>query len=90
MPQRILRMNYDVPAAAADAAGVKTSAITTYGASAGSIVATVAGWNWTALVTCAVAVVGLVAQLYFMVRRDRREAAESAVRIAALRGKCEL
>jgi predicted MFS family arabinose efflux permease len=80
----------DMPAHAVDAVGIKSSSATTYGASAGSIVATIAGWNWTAIITCAVAVVGLAVQIYFQVRRDRRETAESRARMEALRARCGL
>jgi predicted MFS family arabinose efflux permease len=80
----------EMPAHAVDAVGIKSSSAATYGASAGSIVATVAGWNWTAIITCAVAVAGLGVQVYFQIRRDRREAAESRARMEALRARCEL
>lgn len=46
------------------------------------------GWlaqiNWVGLIGVAVAIVGLLFNIYFQVRRDRREAAESAARINAL------
>lgn len=50
------------------------------------------GWlaqvNWIGIIGVAVAVLGLAANIYFQVRRDRREAAESAARLAALREQC--
>ena len=85
----MLKQIGEMPAQAVDAAGIKSSAVTMYGASASGIVATVAGWNWTAIITCGVAIIGLLAQLYFQVRRDRREATESQARIEALRARCE-
>jgi len=84
-------MSYDVQtSAAADALAIKTSSATVYGASASSILATMAGWNWTAIITCSVAVFGLVAQIYFMARRDRRERREHEERLAALKERCEV
>lgn len=54
----------------------------------------VAGWmaqiNWIGLAGVLVALMGLAANIYFQVRRDRREAAESAARIQALTDKCDL
>lgn len=47
-----------------------------------------AGWltqvNWIGVTGALVAVVGLLVNVYFQARRDRREAAESAARIRAL------
>jgi uncharacterized membrane protein YebE (DUF533 family) len=52
------------------------------------------GWfaqvNWIGLVGAVVAVGGLAANVYFQHRRDKREAAESAARIAALQDKCDV
>lgn len=63
------------------------------------------GWlidiNWVGLVGVAVAVLGLIANIYFQMRRDHREAlasaaresrecAESEARIQALRERCEI
>lgn len=47
------------------------------------------GWlsqvNWIGIAGVVVAVLGLLINLYFQVRKDRREGAESAARIEALR-----
>lgn len=52
------------------------------------------GWvtqvNWVAVTGIVVAVAGLLVNMYFQLRRDRRESAESAARIAALQEKCNL
>lgn len=52
----------------------------------------VLGWvaqvNWLGLIGAAVAVAGLTANVYFQVRRDRREAAESAARLQAMKDRC--
>lgn len=57
-------------------------------------VAGVAGWvtqvNWIGVTGALVAVVGLLVNVYFQARRDRREAAESAARIEAMREQCRL
>lgn len=50
-----------------------------------------AGWlmsiNWLGISGVLIALLGLLANVYFQVRRDRREAAESAARIEGMR--CE-
>lgn len=47
------------------------------------------GWlsqaNWIGITGVAVAVMGLVINAYFQIRRDRREAAESDARLEALK-----
>lgn len=82
MPQRIKRMNLD------DAAIRAASRTTDAGAVTG-----VVGWaaqvNWIGWAGVLVAVVGLLANLYYQRRRDRREQAESEARMAALRERCE-
>ena len=51
------------------------------------------GWlsqvNWIGIAGVAVAVLGLLINLYFQVRKDRREHAESIERIKALREQCQ-
>lgn len=50
------------------------------------------GWlaqiNWVGLTGVFVAVLGMTANIYFQLRRDRREAAESLARIEAIRRNC--
>ena len=52
------------------------------------------GWlsqvNWIGISGVAIAVLGLVINFYFQVRKDRREHAESQERIRALRERCQL
>lgn len=52
-----------------------------------------AGWlasvNWLSVFGALIALAGLLINLYFQIRRDRRESAESAARIAALQDKCD-
>jgi hypothetical protein len=45
--------------------------------------------NWLGLGGFLIALIGLAANIYFQHRRDKREAAESLARIAALRDQCE-
>lgn len=75
---------------AVEVVGVSVANKTTLaGALAGAL-----GWlaqiNWVGLVGVLVAVIGLLANIYFQVRRDRRESAESAARIEAIRGRCDV
>lgn len=52
------------------------------------------GWlsqvNWIGISGVAIAVLGLMINVYFQVRKDRREHAESAERIKALREQCKV
>lgn len=52
------------------------------------------GWlaqvNWLGLSGVFIAIIGLLVNFYFQHRRDKREAAESAARIEALRGRCDV
>lgn len=60
----------------------------------GGAITGVAGWlasvNWVGLIGAAAAVIGLAANVYFQIRRDRREAAESLARLNALQERCEI
>jgi protein-S-isoprenylcysteine O-methyltransferase Ste14 len=51
------------------------------------------GWfaqvNWIGMAGVVVAVLGLIISTYFQIRRDRRESAESAARLEALREQCQ-
>lgn len=66
-----------------------SSKMTMAGAAAGFF-----GWaaqiNWIGLSGVLIAIAGLATNYYFQHRRDRREAAESNARIAALRERCGL
>lgn len=50
----------------------------------------IASVNWLGVIGACVAIVGLAVNVYFQVRRDRRESVESNERIAALRDRCDL
>ena len=51
------------------------------------------GWlaqvNWLGLSGVLIAILGLLVNFYFQHRRDKREAAESAARIEAIKGRCD-
>ncbi len=51
------------------------------------------GWlsqvNWVGFAGAAIALIGLLVNTYFQIRKDRREAAESRARIQALREQCQ-
>ena len=55
----------------------------------GSAVTGFLGWlaqiNWLGLIASCCAIVGLAANVYFQIRRDRREQRESEARIKALK-----
>lgn len=52
-----------------------------------------AGWlsqvNWIGFIGVALAALGFLVNTYFQIRKDRRESAESAARIEALREQCQ-
>jgi len=79
-----------------DTPAIKSAFVTTVASAGGSIWAGMAGWNWTSIIAGTTAIAGLGINLYFSVRRDRREwhfkeqenqreQRESEARIAALR-----
>lgn len=88
MGQRIraMRLN-DV---AVEAAAISTANKTMVGGAVTGAVGWLSQVNWVGAVGALVAVVGLAANIYFQIRRDRRESAESQARIAALRERCDL
>lgn len=59
----------------------------TFGGAAVGLFGWLASINWIGLIGAAVAVVGLIANVYFQVRRDRREQRESDARIEAMMRK---
>lgn len=63
----------------------------TLGGAATGVIGWLASINWIGLLGVVIAAVGLVANVYFQHRRDRREQLETAARIEALRvGKGKL
>ena len=49
------------------------------------IIAAVQDWNWTAIVASSVAICGLLSNIYFQCRRDKREALLVKARIKRIR-----
>jgi len=88
MPRRILNMRLNE--IAVEAAGISVANKTMIGGAATGLVGWLSQVNWIGVIGVAVAVVGLAANIYFQVRRDRRESAESRERIAALKDRCGL
>lgn len=88
MPQRIRAMRFNE--VAVDAAAISVANKTM----AGGAVTGAVGWlsqiNWVGATGALVAIIGLAANIYFQIRRDRRESAESRARVAALRERCDL
>jgi len=56
-----------------DTAAISVANKMTLGASGTGFFASMAHWNWTAIIASAVAIIGLLANLYFQRRRDKRE-----------------
>jgi hypothetical protein len=89
MPQR-KAMGQHINDVAAEAAAISVSGKTTLGGSAAGIAGWLASINWLGLSGVLIALAGLVVNVYFQMRRDRREAAESRERIASMRARCDL
>lgn len=75
---------------AVEAAAISASSKTTLGGAATGIVGWMASVNWIGVFGILIALAGLLINIYFQVRRDRRESALSRARVDALRDKCEL
>ncbi|OWT62027.1 holin [Candidimonas nitroreducens] len=74
-------------AAILDATVTTIASRTTYGGAGASAVGWAANIDWLTVVGVAVAVIGLAVNVYFQIRRDRRESVLNQARIAALREK---
>lgn len=79
-----------------DATGISASQHTTIWAGTGGILASMAQWNWPAIIASTIALLGLAVNIYFLRRRDRREREEDRrreemhrARLAALRDRCD-
>lgn len=74
-----------------DTAAISVASKTTLGASGTGLLASMVQWNWTAIIASVVAIVGLVANLYFQRRRDKREREFHEAQLEILRkggGQC--
>ena len=76
--------------AAIDAIAIPASNKTTAGGAVTGILGWLASVNWLGVSGVLIALVGLIVNIYFQWRRDRRERTESAARMAALRDRCGL
>jgi len=73
-----------------DAPAIKSTLIATLASASGSLGASMADWNWTAIIACATGLATALVNIWFIRRRDRRETEESRARIAALRERCSV
>jgi len=71
-----------------DAPAIKSTLIATLASASGSLGASIADWNWTAIIACVTGLATALVNIWFIRRRDRRETEESRARIAALRERC--
>jgi len=78
-----------------DAPAIKSTLIATLASASGSLGASMADWNWTAIIACATGLATAAVNIWFIRRRDKREEQarrdqqeESRARIAALRERC--
>lgn len=70
-----------------DAVGVTGSTNVTLTAGSAGILSSIAGWNWPAIIASAVALLGLLANLWFQRRRDAREKELHRAQLDSLRGR---
>lgn len=88
MPQRTLRMRFDE--VAVEAAGISLANKSMAAGAATGLAGFLSSVNWVGLTGVLIGAVGLAANIYFQIRRDRRESAESKARVQALRERCGL
>lgn len=73
-----------------EAVGASVSSKATVAGAATGVLGWLADTNWIGLSGVLIAIAGLAMNYYFQHRRDRRESAESAARIEAMREQCGL
>lgn len=74
--------------AVTDVAGISMANKTMIGGASAGLLGLFSQVNWLGLIGALAAVIGLAANIYFQIRRDRRESAESKARIEALKDRC--
>ncbi|MCM2317811.1 MAG: holin [Pseudomonas sp.] len=74
---------------AAEVVGASLGQKATMAGAATGLVGWLAQVNWIGIAGVVIAALGLAANIYFQIRRDRREVAESTARIEALKERCE-
>jgi heme exporter protein D len=73
---------------AVDAAAISTSSKITAGGGTAGLIGFATSVNWLGIGGFLIAVIGLLVNLYFQRRRDKREHAEHLARTAAIKDKC--
>lgn len=68
-----------------DATAISIATKQTAGWSFAGIISAIAGWNWPAIIASAVALLGLLANLWFQRRRDAREQELHRAKLNAIR-----
>lgn len=79
-----------IPSETMDQIGVAVSSKTTWAGALGGMAGWIASVNWLGVAGLLIAIAGFMTNLYFARRRDKREEAETAARIAALKERCKL
>lgn len=75
---------------ATEATVISASGKVTAGGGATGLVGFIASANWLGIGGFCIALVGLAVNIYFQVRRDRRETKESQARLNALQDRCDV
>lgn len=75
---------------AIDATAISAASKTTYGGALASVAGWLASQDWLTIIGVIVAVGGLASNLYFQIRRDRRETRVANARIAQYERRWEL
>jgi len=68
-----------------EATGISVASKTTYTGGGAAFLGLLAQVNWLGVIGSIVAVVGLIANIYFQLKRDKRETRESNERIRRMR-----
>ena len=79
-----------IPSETLDQIGVAVSSKTTWAGALGGFAGWVASVNWLGVAGLLIAIAGFLTNLYFARRRDKREEAETAARIATLKERRKL
>lgn len=72
-----------IESTALEATAISAASKTTYGGALAGVAGWLAAQDWLTIIGVIVAVGGLVSNLYFQIRRDRRESVVARARIAA-------
>lgn len=82
-------MRHDLNQAAVDQLAQSLSGKLTFGSAVVGLFGYLSQINWIGLSAVLFGLIGMLANIYFMIRRDRREKRESDIRIAAINAKKE-